>query len=65
MVVLLYLLFGSLTDKAEQLGGKATSTFKTLRNLIVFIWAIYPVWWIAGTETGESQPVSHGASESA
>jgi bacteriorhodopsin len=65
MVVLLYLLFGSLTDKTEQLGGKATSTFKTLRNLIVFIWAIYPVWWIVGTETGESQPVSHGASESA
>lgn len=50
MLVLLYLLFGSLTEKAEALGGKATSTFKTLRNLIVVIWAIYPVWWIIGTE---------------
>ncbi|WP_302081679.1 bacteriorhodopsin [Salinibaculum rarum] len=50
MVVLLYLLFGSLTDKANALGGQAASTFKTLRNLIVVIWTIYPIWWIIGTE---------------
>ncbi len=50
MIVLLYMLFGSLTEKAEALGGQATSTFKTLRNLIVVIWAVYPVWWIVGTE---------------
>lgn len=50
MIVLLSLLFGSLTAKAEQLSDNGTSTFKTLRNLIVVIWAIYPVWWIAGTE---------------
>jgi bacteriorhodopsin len=50
MLVLLYLLFGSLTDKAEALGGQAASTFKTLRNLVVVVWAVYPVWWIIGTE---------------
>lgn len=50
MIVLLYMLFGSLTEKAEALGGQATSTFKTLRNLIVVIWAVYPVWWLVGTE---------------
>lgn len=50
MLVLLYLLFGGLTRKAERLGGKATSKFKTLRNLIVVVWAVYPVWWLIGTE---------------
>lgn len=50
LVVLLYFLFGSLSQKAEELGGKATSKFKLLRNLIVVIWALYPVWWIVGTE---------------
>ncbi len=50
LLVLLYLLFGSLTDKAASLGGEATSKFKTLRNLIVVIWLVYPVWWLVGTE---------------
>jgi bacteriorhodopsin len=50
LLVLLYFLFGSLTDKAKRLGGQATSKFKTLRNLIVVIWLVYPVWWILGTE---------------
>jgi bacteriorhodopsin len=50
LLVLLYFLFGSLTDKARNLGGAATSKFKTLRNLIVVIWLVYPVWWIIGTE---------------
>jgi bacteriorhodopsin len=50
LLVLLYLLFGSLTDKAAALGGEATSKFKTLRNLIVVIWLVYPVWWLVGTE---------------
>jgi bacteriorhodopsin len=50
LLVLLYMLFGSLTDKAQALGGQATSTFKTLRNLIVVIWLVYPAWWLIGTE---------------
>jgi bacteriorhodopsin len=50
LLVLLYLLFGSLTQKAEALGGEATSKFKTLRNLIVVIWLVYPIWWLVGTE---------------
>jgi bacteriorhodopsin len=50
LLVLLYFLFGSLTEKAGQLGGAARSKFTTLRNLIVVIWLVYPVWWIVGTE---------------
>ena len=50
LLVLLYFLFGSLTDKAAALGGQTASKFKTLRNLIVVVWLVYPVWWLVGTE---------------
>ena len=50
LLVLLYFLFGSLTDKARQLGGALESKFSTLRNLIVVVWLVYPVWWLVGTE---------------
>ncbi len=50
LVVLLYFLFGSLTSKAQQIGGSLESKFTTLRNLIVVIWLVYPVWWLIGTE---------------
>ncbi len=50
LVVLLYFLFGSLTAKAQQIGGSLASKFTTLRNLIVVIWLVYPVWWLIGTE---------------
>jgi bacteriorhodopsin len=50
LLVLLYFLFGTLTQKAENLGGDVKSTFTTLRNLIVVVWLVYPVWWIVGTE---------------
>jgi bacteriorhodopsin len=50
LLVLLYFLFGTLTEEASQLSGAAKSTFSTLRNLIVVVWLIYPVWWIIGTE---------------
>jgi len=50
LLVLLYMLYGSLADKASKLSGEAASTFSTLRNLIVVVWLIYPVWWIVGTE---------------
>jgi len=50
LLVLLYMLYGSLADKASKLSGDAASTFSTLRNLIVVIWLVYPVWWIVGTE---------------
>ena len=50
LLVLLYMLYGSLDEKASQLSGQAASTFSTLRTLIVVIWLVYPVWWILGTE---------------
>ncbi|MFC5279868.1 bacteriorhodopsin [Halorubrum rubrum] len=50
LLVLLYMLYGSLDEKASELSGDAASTFSTLRTLIVVVWLIYPVWWILGTE---------------
>jgi len=50
LLVLLYFLFGSLTQKARQIGGSLQSKFTTLRNLIVVVWLVYPVWWLIGTE---------------
>ncbi|MEF8907560.1 MAG: bacteriorhodopsin [Haloarculaceae archaeon] len=50
LLVLLYFLFGTLTQKAQRLGGQARSTFTTLRNVVLVLWLIYPVWWIVGTE---------------
>jgi bacteriorhodopsin len=50
LLVLLYFLFGSLTSRAQQIGGSLQSKFATLRNLIVVVWLVYPVWWLVGTE---------------
>ena len=50
LLVLLYMLYGSLDEKASKLTGDAASTFSTLRTLIVVVWLVYPVWWIVGTE---------------
>jgi bacteriorhodopsin len=50
LLVLLYFLFGTLTEKAQRLGGQARSTFTTLRNVVLVLWLVYPIWWIVGTE---------------
>jgi len=50
LLVLLYILFVSLTDRVNRLSGSTQSTFTTLRNLVVGIWLVYPVWWLVGTE---------------
>jgi len=50
LLVLLYFLFGTLTEEANRLSEDAQSTFNILRNLIVVVWLVYPVWWILGTE---------------
>jgi bacteriorhodopsin len=50
LLVLLYMLYGSLDEKASRLSGQAASTFSTLRTLVVVVWLVYPVWWILGTE---------------
>ena len=50
LLVLLYMLYGSLDEKASELSGEAASTFSTLRTLVVVVWLVYPVWWLLGTE---------------
>jgi len=50
LLVLIYFLFGQMTEEASRLSADAQSTFTTLRNLIVVVWLVYPVWWLVGTE---------------
>jgi bacteriorhodopsin len=50
LLVLLYVLFGRLTGRARDLSGDARNTFSTLRNMILVLWLVYPVWWLVGTE---------------
>jgi len=50
LLVLLYFLFGTLTEQANALGSEVGAKFGQLRNLIVVVWLIYPVWWLVGTE---------------
>ncbi|MFB6121661.1 MAG: bacteriorhodopsin [Halobacteriaceae archaeon] len=50
LLVLLYMLYGTLDDKVDELGPDVRSTFSTLRTLIVVVWLLYPVWWLVGTE---------------
>ena len=50
LLVLLYVLFGRLTSRAQGLSGDARDTFSTLRNMILVLWLVYPVWWLVGTE---------------
>jgi len=50
LVVLLYFLFGTLSKQASEVSAEAQSTFTKLRNLVVVVWAVYPVWWLVGTE---------------
>jgi bacteriorhodopsin len=50
LLVLLYMLFGALSDKVAQLPEETKSTFSILRYMILIIWLVYPAWWIVGTE---------------
>ena len=50
LLVLLYFLFGALSEQASALSSDVGAKFSQLRNLIVAIWLVYPVWWILGTE---------------
>ncbi|WP_338906306.1 bacteriorhodopsin [Salinibaculum marinum] len=50
LLVLLYFLYGTLSEKARQLPEAARSTFTTLRTMIVVLWLVYPIWWLIGTE---------------
>jgi len=50
LLVLLYFLFGTLSEQAQSLSSDVGAKFAQLRNLIVVIWLVYPVWWLVGTE---------------
>jgi bacteriorhodopsin len=50
LLVLLYFLFGTLSEQAQSLSSEVGAKFAQLRNLIVVIWLVYPVWWLVGTE---------------
>jgi bacteriorhodopsin len=50
LVVLLLFLFGTLSKQASEVSAEAQATFTRLRNLVVVVWAVYPVWWLVGTE---------------
>ncbi|MFB6309168.1 MAG: bacteriorhodopsin [Haloarculaceae archaeon] len=50
LLVLVYLLFGSLTARASELSAETQSKFTTLRNMLTVLWLVYPVWWLIGTE---------------
>ena len=50
LFVLLYVLYGTLTDQANRLSADTASTFGLLRHAITVLWLVYPVWWLVGTE---------------
>ncbi|MFB6126822.1 MAG: bacteriorhodopsin [Halolamina sp.] len=50
LLVLLYMLYDTLGDRAASLSGEARSTFNTMRTLLLVIWLVYPVWWLVGSE---------------
>lgn len=50
MIAVLYMLWTTLTSRAEALGGDTERVFKLLRNLTVVLWTFYPIVWILGTE---------------
>jgi bacteriorhodopsin len=50
LLVLLYFLFGTLSQQAQDLSSEVGAKFAQLRNLIVVVWLVYPAWWLVGTE---------------
>jgi len=50
MVVLLYFLVSTLSQKAAEQPGEVGSVFTTLRNLTIVLWSAYPILWLVGTE---------------
>ena len=50
LLVLLYVLVGTLSEQARQKSGEVARLFSRLRNLTIALWLLYPVIWILGTE---------------
>ncbi len=47
-LIFLYLLLGALSEAADEQPDDLATVYKTLRNLTVVLWSIYPVVWILG-----------------
>jgi bacteriorhodopsin len=52
LLMLLYVLLGTLSEQAREQSGAVGALFSRLRNLILVLWSAYPVVWILGTEGG-------------
>ncbi|MFC5368426.1 bacteriorhodopsin [Salinirubrum litoreum] len=52
LIALLYFLLGEMTEQASKQPGDVGALFGRLRNLTALLWAIYPVVWVLGTESG-------------
>jgi bacteriorhodopsin len=50
LLVLLYVLVGTLSEQARTKSAEVAQLFGRLRNLIIVLWLLYPVVWILGTE---------------
>ena len=50
LLVLLYVLVGTLSEQARRKSAEVSQLFGQLRNLIIVLWLLYPVVWILGTE---------------
>ncbi|MCU4926519.1 bacteriorhodopsin [Halobacteria archaeon AArc-dxtr1] len=50
LLVLLYVLVGTLSERAQAQSPEVRSLFGQLRNLLIAVWLLYPVVWILGTE---------------
>jgi bacteriorhodopsin len=50
LLALLYVLVGTLSRSAAEKPPEVRRLFTTLRNLIIVLWLLYPLVWIAGTE---------------
>jgi bacteriorhodopsin len=59
LLVLLYLLWGTMTERAESLDEETQSRFRILRNALVVLWLGYPVLWLFGTEGTGVLPLFH------
>jgi len=49
LLVLLYVLFGTLGRQAQRVSPAVGTKFAQLRNLVVVVWLVYPAWWLVGT----------------
>lgn len=59
LLVLLYLLWGTMTERAQSLDEETQSRFRVLRNALVVLWLAYPVLWLLGTEGAGLIPLFH------